>query len=463
MINILIVATQTQRFLDQVRLSKDLQIKDDKLEIYYFVSKEVTQRYKNEINNQKLKIINIDYNKKYDLEENISVKSRIKNILSLKYKSAIIKFINSFKSTKLFTKRLKKEEKLFLDRLNEKYKCISRLVHKNKIDIMFINGDRHLGYEPIFLKISKNFNIPTIMPYIVYFAEEEGLVKSSIIKNRKNILISSYIKKSQDKFNFHRRGNVFYYPHTIANALDKFGVITDNPWFMGSGLSDIICLANENMKKHYVKNGVKKEKIRIIGDVSYDKLYYKYMQKEDLKIYTIDKYKLQKDRKNIIIALPQLGEHAILPWHEHWKEINFLMDNIDNLEQNILVSLHPKMDKRKYLFLEDRYNCKILEERLADILIVSDVFIASYSSTILWSVICGIKTVIVDFYNINETSFDFLTSIMKVNNKKLLKEKLNDILVRKVDFNQDWESLSKNEVFDGKTIEKYINLIKELK
>jgi len=461
--NILIVSSQAQRFLDQIYLAQELKYKNDDLNIFFFVEDEVNNKYQNVINKLEFKIINTLDKQKYRINQKKSFKTQLKNIIPLQQKKILIEYINNFRNLKIFEKKLIKEEKYFLDDLEKKYDCISELVRKNKIEVILINGDRHLGYEPIFLKISKKFNIPTIIPYLVYFAEEETLFKSRNTKFRKSMMTSSYIKQSEKKFILHKREEVFYYSHTIANALEKFGIITKNPWFMGSGLSDIICLANENMKKYYVKNGVEKEKIRITGDVSYDKLYYKYMEKEDLKENIINKYKLCKDKQNIIISLPQLGEHNILPWKEHWKEINFLMDNIDSLKQNILVSLHPKMDKNKYLFLEDRYNCKILEERLVDILVVADIFVATFSSTVIWSVLCGIKTLVIDFYGLNYTIFDFLTSIIKVDNKKLLKHNLNNILASNIDFTQDWQSLSKNEVFDGKTIERYSNIIEDVK
>lgn len=44
---------------------------------------------------------------------------------------------------------------------------------------------------------------------------------------------SKYVKDSEERLSFHKRRNKYYYPHTIANALDKFGVLTSNPWFMG--------------------------------------------------------------------------------------------------------------------------------------------------------------------------------------------------------------------------------------
>ena len=114
------------------------------------------------------------------------------------------------------------------------------------------------------------------------------------------------------------------------------------------------------------------------------------MQCKDKKI--CKKYNLCPDKKIIICALPQLAEHNILDWENHWKEIEFLVSTISSRKQNLILSLHPKMEREKYLFLEEKYNCKIAEERLFEFLPIADLFIATFSSTIIWSVFCEISS-----------------------------------------------------------------------
>ena len=106
-------------------------------------------------------------------------------------------------------------------------------------------------------------------------------------------------------------------------------------------------------------------------------------------------------------------------------------------------------------------NCKILDERLFESLPSADLFVATYSSTVIWSVLCGIRTVVVDFYGFKYTMYDFLQSIRKVEEKEKFISTLKNSLTESIDFSKDWEILSKDRVFDGKTIQRYINLIKE--
>jgi hypothetical protein len=392
------------------------------------------------------------------------VKNIVRKLTTLRQQEFLRELLEKFKNTKIFTNSYKRQEAEYLANLMNKYKKISKLVVKNRVDVIFINGDRHSGYEPVFLKIANEFRIPTIIPCLVDFADEERIFRNNILTKqvKKSICTSKYIVNSQNNLKYKFTRGCYYYPHFIGNALDKFGVITLNPNVMGSGKSDFLCLNSRYYEDLYVKNGVKKEKVRVVGDISYDELYNKFIQKVKVKKVVLSKYNLDEKKNIIIVALPQLGEHGMLSWDRHWEEVDFLIKNIDKVNQNILISLHPKMCRKNYIFLEKKYNCRVLNERLVEVLVAADLFIATYSSTVAWSVLCGIKTLVVDFYGLNYTMYDFLVSIKKVKDKELFLGILRKALEANVDFGKDWERLSRDDVFNGNALEKYIDLIYEV-
>ena len=121
---------------------------------------------------------------------------------------------------------------------------------------------------------------------------------------------------------------------------------------MGSGSSDILCIDNHYNKNLYVRAGVEEKKIHIVGDGNYDLLYKQHSQRDVIRQNIFKKYHLDNDKKIIIIGLPQLGEHGELPWDRHWQEIHFLIKSLHSLDQNILISLHPKMNINNYKYLE---------------------------------------------------------------------------------------------------------------
>ena len=58
--------------------------------------------------------------------------------------------------------------------------------------------------------------------------------------------------------------------------------------------------------------------------------------------------------------------------------------------------------------------------------------------------------------------YDFLTSIKKIDKKDSFEGELVDFLKEKIDFSRDWRMLSRDEVFEGGTIKRYVKLFNEI-
>ena len=247
--NILICATLQQRFLDQIIFAKNISNETNEFEIYFYVSDDVYSLHQDIVDRLEFKVINKPKKKQtYRKLHNIKylIKEKIKNYLTIEQLNIVKRFVNTIKNSFLFTKRLINQEQNILDNYEKKFTEVSQLVKEFNIEVLLINGDRHLGLEPVFLKISRELNIPSIIPYLVYFADEEIIFDSCdpTKKITPNILTSQYIIDSQENLSYKTARDTYYYPHFIGNALNKFGVLTNNPYVMGSGYSDILCLNN---------------------------------------------------------------------------------------------------------------------------------------------------------------------------------------------------------------------------
>ena len=168
---------------------------------------------------------------------------------------------------------------------------------------------------------------------------------------------------------------------------------------------------------------------------------------------------MDNSKPNWILALPQLAEHDLLDWPSHWKYQNDILKAVTQRNENILISLHPRMKKEQYDFLEKDYNCRILEERLFDVLPIADYFLAGYSSTIRWAVLCGIQSIVVDFTMMKHKMFDDLQSVKYALNNQELMNLMLTLHYDNDDLKQDFKRLSGPEIFDGKTITRYIQLL----
>ena len=99
--------------------------------------------------------------------------------------------------------------------------------------------------------------------------------------------------------------------------------------------------------------------------------------------------------------MTQLGEHKLLKWDEHVREVQSLIQEIEHSNENLVISLHPKMDQEFYNSLLADYKCVVVKERLFKILPVADLFVGMNTSTHIWGLICGVKAILLDFHGLD--------------------------------------------------------------
>lgn len=330
--------------------------------------------------------------------------------------------------------------------------------------ILMTNGDRAgLSLEQSFLIAASQLSIRSIVPFTSIISD--GLLYR--VKNPQQFLLNSGIsKRLYNRFENQTKtyeGNEYsFYNLATTFVLNRFGALTKNPWFIGNGLVNHVCLDSQLTVDCYRHEIMDLSKFSIMGDVSLDHLYQANEQKEALKLKAIEKYGLDQAKKIILVAVPQLAEHKLMVWDQHWQEINTLMNSLKASGENVLLSLHPKMNRDQYLFLEKDFDFKILEEPLNDQLPLADLFVAINSSTVLWSVILGIKTIILDYFNLSNGQLVHLSSIDFVKDRAALVTSINNGLSQRANFEDDWKRLSKAEVFDGQVIKRYGQLITKI-
>lgn len=318
-------------------------------------------------------------------------------------------------------------------------------------------GDRHPDIEASIFIAAKELGIKIVIPYVAYSSA--------------NILVSMRKHLGEPKiywpFSFYRLYLKFKYPKqlregffcfhpAITRALDRLGAISSNPWIVGNGLSDVVFVDNLHTQTRYEAEGVSKEKIKIVGDISYDSLRECFENKDKEKLELISEFALDAQKPLLIFALPQFYEQGIFDEDKHWSEIYKLLDTVIKSEANVILSLHPRCDLNQYKKLEQKYNVNISKKPLKEILPCADVFVAINSSTVFWSPLCGIPALVLDFYGLGESMFSHLTNVKLIKNLDELHPQIEkSINLKNVDFKSDWHFLSRNEVFDGKVLKRY--------
>jgi len=369
-------------------------------------------------------------------------------------------------SLMLFSSLYSLAREIFIFSRLKKYKAYAlELLKKLRPDIVLSLSDRSHDYiESSVLWSARKIGIKVVLPYIAqydvdaalqYRVDSEGsplpelrpFWPFSVYK------LLSYLSLKEQIY----KGFFFQSPY-ILNANKRSGTLSDYPWWVGNGISDIVCVDSEYTARKYVSYKVKKDKINVVGHVSYDKVFRSACNREAIRKSLFDEYSLEKEKKLIVLSMPQYAEQGYMSWSEHWAEINLVMKEVDLFNANLLVSIHPRSDVNDYLFIQDRYNCKIIRESLSDVIGAADLFMASNSTTFVWAVLSGVPSIAL----MSPVPFLYahLKSVYLIDSNFNLLELIDYVLNLSTDiFEQDWELLSKDVVFDGRFNVRFLQLL----
>lgn len=361
---------------------------------------------------------------------------------------------------------------LALKEIRRQKRLARRLIEVSSPVAILLNGDRHAGLELPLIREAANSRIPTIVLPSGYSSAEGSVrfredtpiywVHQGPFRwiNRLTKLLFPYQTYNTDD------GRTFlFYPAWWTLAAWISGILPQEPWYVGGGHTSVVAIDGAETEQRYLSYGIDKKKLVITGQPEFDALYEIYSNKKRIREELVQKWHLDPQRKLLICALPQMGEHKILPWDRHWREIDFLVEAVSSQDANIVLSLHPKMNSEQYAYLCDEFPVTISEYPLSQILPIADVFVATFSSTVIWAILCQIPTVIIDFYNLGYNIWDKFEGCVIERNRNEFKNTLNRILNDEKFYSQlqqyQRESSHLIAPFDGKAMERIIHLVKQ--
>lgn len=343
-------------------------------------------------------------------------------------------------------------------RICESLKCIEFIKEEILPDVIVVPSDRSNAFILNILKYAKKNDILTTTVPVSFISGPERLIASR--RNEKSYFTFLHIIFRQKYSKLYKRDIktkklVCYYRFEHLPILIKNNLLPENPWAFGSGLVTFIMVDSQRTKEDLVKLGTKPNKIYVTGHHIFDELFNVKNRKTEINKKINYRYKNHSTNKKIIFAVPHLAEHGLIDWQEHWAKLGLVCDNLQRYSSNfdIFISLHPKMVKQDYMFLEYKYGFKLLIEPLSSVLPVADYFIATFSSTVYWSVICNIRTLVLDIHGLSYKDFDWIKNIIVCNEVSKLNLYLKDFLCE----NQSVDISKKtvlHENFDGNCIDR---------
>jgi hypothetical protein len=209
-------------------------------------------------------------------------------------------------------------------------------------------------------------------------------------------------------------GKMLYYPASKTLALKLMGMLPQNPWYQGTTFADYIMISGTDEADMYAEAKVDPDKLLYFGTHELDMLHESRLKSEQIRHELIDRYHLDSNQKILIVSLPRLMEQNLTSEPIHWQAINDILDVLSRQNYNVVVSMHPDSDLSLYTWMEDKYQVQIVREPLKNILVIADIYVASYSSTIRWAIGLGIPVINLDFWDLNLVIFRNLTGFQTV-------------------------------------------------
>jgi hypothetical protein len=329
-------------------------------------------------------------------------------------------FPKEVKNYLYFQRMQRRVEKEYANKLLQ-IKSFLNKVEPNKVVLC---GDRHLQYEPVLISECVARHIPLVVPPVSVFD-----LPGQLAKQRANDIHGRYYIDGNYQCDLRGVFNgtetnsraVSIYLPWVVNALSNMGILSQNPWVLGgSGHVDML-VSGDLPRDLLIASGVPEARVYVTGDFEFDELFACIENKELRRLELINKYHLDHKLRCVAVSLPQWLEHNFADEELHWSSIDHICSVVSTLNENVLISLHPKMNPTQYEPILAKYNLTRIMEPLADWLPICDVLIASQgSSTHLWAMITKIPILVIDWIGLQNDPFGISAGKTYVTEKEKL-------------------------------------------
>lgn len=315
-----------------------------------------------------------------------------------------------------------------------------------------------------FLRVFNDHGIKTVVATFGSTATIESLAPR--IKDNPRNVVNGFMRQSKlfagTRLGEWKGKHYSYYGYIAQAAYGRAGIDSPNPWVVGGGRAYKVLADSENKKARLIAHGCEPAKIEVTGLPQHDTLYTAMREREAL-IEALDA-SYERRGLRVLVSMPQLAEHKILSWDRHLEEARYLLKTLEDSGVRALVSLHPKMERANYQFVED-YGHVIITESLAEVLPAADFFLCTFSSTIQWAVLLQIPTIVVDFYKLNYSDWNHLKGVRVMRCKSVFEQELAKFIAS-ADYRRSLaaslqDAAREMSPFDGRCSERVANFLIE--
>lgn len=297
--------------------------------------------------------------------------------------------------------------------LADQYREVGRVLDRLRPQAVAVMDGRKYGWQLPLMRACRERGIPTAVPPVALTVSRLELAQRNqgqrFLAEAHPALLRHH--PGQAHFDPQRRAHVFFYPVEIVSALAAQDMLPPDPWVLGGGCETVVMVEGQEEKEKHLASGLAPSRLAVTGHRAHDSLFARLGHKDDLRRELCARYALSASQPLVLLTLPSFAEQGHWGWDEQWREVEHLCRVTTQQGGRPLVSLHPKMERGRYLYLEEKFGLALARERLEEILPAADIFLASFSSTVPWAVLCRVPTLIYAFHGFTYSMFDHLGGV----------------------------------------------------
>lgn len=294
-------------------------------------------------------------------------------------------------------------------------------------------GDRHIGFETALISLGRACGIPIlIVPFAMSFPQASAEPRSRLPDFKKKYgvysLHAKVIALLFPRWVYRHKGKkIFFRPPLEAFAAFCLGMMPKNPWIIGGGNAVKMAVESEAVRSMLISQGMNEDKMIVTGKPSLDAIA-SLLSSIDCNVVRKN-LGIKNTERMILCSVPQLAEHDLLSWERHWEEMEFLfMTMAQQQNVKVVLSLHPKSDRKEYEPLAMRCGVTITTERIYDVLPACDIFVATYSSIVAQAIALKKPSIVVDFYDLDYPLYEDTPGVMIVKSHEVFKNIIGQLL-----------------------------------
>jgi hypothetical protein len=335
------------------------------------------------------------------------------------------------------------------------------------VKLLILAEDSVDYFTPSLIRLGHRCNVKTVIfPYT--FANQYEFLEDAFFNDRRvnrtflNFLTGHFFPKWTYRY---KGKKLIKSEPSLILATEFFRLAPPNPWVMSSGFSDAIAVESSFMKDYYVKAGLPTRKIVETGHPSLDPIYEIYKNREIHRRKLITDLGLDRAKPIVLCSMPPTQwprpAYGFQTYPDFLKAFLVFLNEVT--EVNVIFKFHPRIDFAEIDQISRDYNIKYSLNDTAELVAISDMYVASVSSTIRWALALGLPTINYDVYNYKYGDFDGAGDFQTVFNiddfKKVFLTQVKNLKSKELGQTSFQSHYS---LLDGKAGQRILSLFEEL-